>query len=69
LIACDDFDLASVREHKNTLGHLVERLKSRLAVRIRHLFERRYSTDKPNPENFPFEGGEKDVVIDAGIKF
>ena len=38
LVACDDHDLASARQHKNTLGHAVERYKSKLAVKIRQQF-------------------------------
>jgi hypothetical protein len=39
LVACDDFDLASARSHKNTLGHAVERFKSKMAVKIRQQYQ------------------------------
>ena len=56
MVACDDYDLLSLRKNKNTLGHPVERFKARLAVRIRK--EIKDQTGCEHDEKSHHEGGE-----------
>ena len=56
LVACDDHDIASARAHKNTLGHAVERFKSKLAVKIK----KELDGLKAEAEATQNEGGKKE---------
>ena len=57
LVACDDHDIPTARSHKNTLGHAVERFKSKLAVQIKKELDGMKAKKEADDQH---EGGRKE---------